>query len=276
MKSLSSALSLFVTLAAFAACLWVSHAAAEDTERQPSMFKVGDEWMALPEVFSNLDFDADSTPAAEDDIEGQLRLRSTRFWGRMYIDGWPQSIQFFRAHFGIEPPLGRKRFVFSEPRDACQELTNADLLTEEHVILANRGNCTFGTKAKFAKNTKAKAIVILNNEPGLDHLPGPDAHDIQYSISSIPQPEGQLLEAFYDDGPAVGGFGRLMEGYMVPINCESSGATCVPATMEERKYVKDLVDGGTIRLLSSPNENSIEYLLAHFGTKVFKMHILSR
>lgn len=78
-----------------------------------------------------------STPANEDDIEGQLILRSTRFWGRIYIgrysissycicsfknvgsDGWPQTIQFFRAHFGIEPPIGRKvklllsvRFIF--------------------------------------------------------------------------------------------------------------------------------------------------------------------
>ena len=39
-------------------------------------------------------------------IIGQMRLRSTRFWGRLYIDGWPQTIQFFRAHFGIEPPFG--------------------------------------------------------------------------------------------------------------------------------------------------------------------------
>lgn len=26
-----------------------------------------------------------STPAKEDDIEGQLILRSSRFWGRLYI-----------------------------------------------------------------------------------------------------------------------------------------------------------------------------------------------
>lgn len=80
---------------------------SDSNERKPSMFKVGDEWLALPEVFSNLDFTADSSPASEEDIEGQMRLRSTRFWGRIYIDGWPQTIQFFRAHFGIEPPLGK-------------------------------------------------------------------------------------------------------------------------------------------------------------------------
>jgi hypothetical protein len=35
-----------------------------------------------------------------------VSLRGTRFWGRLHIDGWPQTIQFFRAHFGIEPPIG--------------------------------------------------------------------------------------------------------------------------------------------------------------------------
>ena len=71
----------------------------DDEDRKPSMFKVGDDWLALPEVFSNLDFSADSAPASEEDIEGQMRLRDSRFWGRLYIDGWPQTIQFFRIHF---------------------------------------------------------------------------------------------------------------------------------------------------------------------------------
>jgi len=30
------------------------------------MFKVNDEWLALPEVFSNLDFAADNKPASEE------------------------------------------------------------------------------------------------------------------------------------------------------------------------------------------------------------------
>lgn len=246
-------------------------------ERKPSMFQVGDEWLALPEVFSNLDFTADSSPASEEDLDGQLKLRATRFWGRLYLDGWPQSIQFFRAHFGTVAPMGRKRFVFAEPRNACSELTNAHLLTSEHVLLVNRGVCTYGQKAKFAKNTKASAIVIINNEPGLDHLPGPDAHDIQFSISSIPQQEGQLLESIYDDGPAEDGFGRRIEGYMVPINCENSGARCVPATYEERKAIASLVEGGTVKIVAAegatssikPEELPLEYLLAHFGSKVY-------
>ena len=111
-------------------------------------------------------------------------------------DGWPQTIQFFRAHFGIEPPMGKKVrqfhlfsifisngisadnhltlyihfdlkiFVFAEPRDACQDLSNAGNLTSQHVLLVARGTCTFGTKAKNANKTNASAIIIINNEPG--------------------------------------------------------------------------------------------------------------
>lgn len=240
-------------------------------DRPPSKFKVGNEWLALPEVFSNLDFDADNTPAADHDIEGQMTLRSTRFWGRIYIDGWPQTIQYFRAHFGIEPPYGRKRFVFAEPRDACTDLENADLLTSNHVVLANRGRCTFGQKALNVKKTAAAGVIIINNEPGIDHLPGPDAHDVTLSVSSISQQEGGLLEAFYDEGPEEGGFGRLMEGYMIPINCEHSGARCVPATVEEKHWAHEVIEGGKLHLYSSKSSepiSSFEYLLAYFGSKV--------
>eukprot|EP00599_Poterioochromonas_sp_BG-1_P012578 CAMPEP_0173161904 /NCGR_PEP_ID=MMETSP1105-20130129/18906_1 /TAXON_ID=2985 /ORGANISM="Ochromonas sp., Strain BG-1" /LENGTH=476 /DNA_ID=CAMNT_0014081465 /DNA_START=8 /DNA_END=1438 /DNA_ORIENTATION=- len=255
---------------------------AEEEERPASMFKVGDEWLALPEVFSNLDFSADSSWAKDDDIEGQLRLRSTRFWGRLYIDGWPQTIQYFRAHFGIEPPVGRKTFVFADPRDACTELNNAHLLTKDHVLLVNRGTCTFGTKAKIAERSNASAVIIINNEPGIDHLPGPDAHDIQYSISSIAQQEGQLLESIYDEGPADDTeFGRKLEGYIVPINCAKTGTKCGPATVEERTALTNLIEGGEVLIyrdgettpLHDKKDYPVEYLLAHFGTKVLHQNV---
>ena len=267
-------LFLFVLLA-----LCALKSSSGDDERKPSMFQAGDEWLSLPEVFSNLDFAADSSPALEDDVEGQLRLRATRFWGRLYLDGWPQSIQFFRAHFGIEPPVGRKTFVFPEPRDACSDILKPEAYSSDIVLLVNRGNCTFGTKAKFAAKTAASAIIIINNEPGIDHLPGPDAHDIAFSVSSIPQSEGQLLESVYDEGPfGPEGFGRKLEGYMVPVNCENSGARCVPATYEERRDISGLSEGGYIHFnTSSLNavDLPVEYLLANFGVKVSEMKYMS-
>lgn len=249
----------------FRAALAEGDSVLQTDDRPISKFKVGDDWLALPEVFSNLDFNADNSPADENDIEGQMNLRSTRFWGRIYVDGWPQTIQFFRAHFGMEPPYGRKRFVFAEPREACTDLENAHLISNDHVLLVNRGTCTYGTKAKIAKAAGASAVVIINNEPGIDHLPGPDAHDIDMSVSSISQQEGQLLEVFYDEGPNEDGFGRKMEGYLVPINCEFSGARCLPATYEERQWLKDMIEGGTLTL--NAKEQNIEYLLGQFGMK---------
>lgn len=228
--------------------------------------------------FSNLDFNADNTPVADDNIEGQLKLRSTRFWGRLYISGWPQTIQFFRAHFGLVPPSGKKIFVFAEPRNACSELTNGHLFTADHVVLAHRGVCTYGTKATIVSHTKASAIVIINNEPGNDHLPGPDAHDVQISVNSIPQQEGLLLETYYDSFAGENG-GHALSGFVVPINCENSGARCQPVTVEERKSVSassNMLDGGRVIVTNSDNSSDyfpMEYLLAHFGTKVYNENV---
>ena len=153
------------------------------------------------EVLSVLDFAADSTPAPEDDFEGQLKLRSTRYWGRLHLDRWPQSIQYFRAHFGIEPPMGRKFFVFPEPRDGCSDIEDPARYTSNHILLLKRGNCTFGTKARIAAKTSASGAIIINNEPGIEHFPGPDAADVLLSVTSIPWQDGLLLEKVYDQGP---------------------------------------------------------------------------
>ena len=66
--------------------------AESEEERQPSMFKVGDDWLALPEVFSNLDFGADNTPAGEEDIEGQMRHRSTSSSSTRWISTAPTRL----------------------------------------------------------------------------------------------------------------------------------------------------------------------------------------
>lgn len=240
-----------------------------------------DDWLALPEVFSKLDFDADSTPAARDDVPGQLKLRSTRYWGRMYIEGFPQPIQFFRAHFGTEPPIGRKHFVFVEPRDACAPITLPKVVdpatdrvipADEIVVLAHRGTCSFGVKSINIHNTGASAFVMINNEPGLEHHPSPDTHDIELSVSSIGQPEGQLLESIWENSVA-NDVSAPLTGYLVPINCAQSGTTCVPATVEEEDYVNGLSNGGLITLHSAGKDvdetsPKLEYLQAHFGVKM--------
>lgn len=72
--------------------------------------------------------------------------------------------------------------MFAEPRDACQDLSNAGNLTSQHVLLVARGTCTFGTKAKNANKTNASAIIIINNEPGLAALTMIAFIPVQYCI----------------------------------------------------------------------------------------------
>lgn len=256
------------------------------SEQVNSKFNIED-WLALPEVFSKLDFTADSTPAAPDDIEGQIKLRNSRYWGRMYVEGHPQPIQYFRAHFGADPPLGKKHFVFAEPRDGCGALTLPSIVTAEGaavapadvVVLVHRGTCSFGIKANHAHDAGVSALVIVNNEPGLEHHPSPDAHDIELAVSSIAQPEGQLLEAMFDSAmseadaktPVV----SPLTGALVPINCAASGTNCGPATVQETQFVEGMSHGGKVTLhrngvavSGSADLESMEYLLAHFGIKV--------
>jgi hypothetical protein len=87
-------MKLIVVVAAL--CALLTQSGADDKRREQSRFLINDEWMSLPEAPSVLDFHIDTTPAADDDIEGQMKIRDSRFWGRIHIDGWPQTIQFFR------------------------------------------------------------------------------------------------------------------------------------------------------------------------------------
>ncbi|KAJ1404278.1 hypothetical protein B484DRAFT_222239 [Ochromonadaceae sp. CCMP2298] len=72
-----------------------------------------------------------------------------------------------------------------------------------------------------------------------------------------------------------------MEGYVVPINCENAGARCVPATYQERQWVSELVEGGTLSVTKGgvsqlkAGDAPVEYLLAHFGTKMGSNNTLS-
>lgn len=42
------------------------------------------------------------------------------------------------------------------------------------VVVAVRGSCTYSTKAKHAQEASASSLLIVNNEEGIVHPPGPD------------------------------------------------------------------------------------------------------
>ncbi|CAM9357459.1 unnamed protein product, partial [Discosporangium mesarthrocarpum] len=233
--------------------------------RAPNVFDVGGELKLLPEVFSDLDFGPrkfvdNGTP------QEQKELRDSRPWGRVYVDGWPAPMQYMRSHFGGPAPGGIRPMILAGPLDACEPLTNSYQTDEvPPVIVAVRGTCTFSTKVNNTEQAGASGLLIVNNEEGLLHPPGPDGKDLATFSAMIPAAEGGALVE------VMGRPGEKTSGMIVPMNChENSGLgkkneLCLPATQVDRKAVDEMAKGG---FLSWPSGGKYEYLLAQFGSKV--------
>ena len=184
------------------------------------------------------------------------------------MEGWPASMQYLRGHFGEHLPVGRLPLVAAEPLDLCSALSEdvvAKINAKPHIVVAKRGTCTFGTKATYlaesvGDNASLATLLLVNNEPGNQHAPGPDAHEVQASVAMVAEWEGDaLLEEMNASS---------YEATFVPINCIESSETkqtqslCEPAVASDAKYVEnDRVDGGTLTV----SGETFEYLLAEFG-----------
>jgi hypothetical protein len=235
-------------------------------ERAPNFFKVTeDEVLLLPEIFSTLDMEKVKRDfAKEGDTEDELELRNSRWWGRLYIDGWPQTVQYLRAHFGEPPPMGEHTIKLANPIDACTAL---DGDYEGTIVFARRGVCTFSTKARIAARAKVAAIVLVNNEDGNDHLAGPDAHDVGISVSMVAMVDGELVLGALEKRTA-----EPLKGAMIPIHCaersESLGGSlgsdlCAPTTANDRAFAKSPLEGG--KFVLSQSKKSLEFMIATFG-----------
>lgn len=186
--------------------------------------------LLLPEVMSNLQFEKrDFAPEGDTAAEAALREAST--WGRVYVDGWPTSIQYLRGHFGLSPPTGTHDIVLAEPLDACEPLANV----EGRIVIAQRGVCTFGTKANRTAEAGAAALLVVNDADGLIHMPGPDAHDVKLSVNMIGKWEGNQLMG------SMRAAKTPLRASLVPINCNEHSETlqveslCEATNADERK-----------------------------------------
>lgn len=238
--------------------------------------QVGDETKMLPEVMSKLDFER-KDHARPGDLRAEVALHKRSYWGRLYVDGWPQPIQYLRAHFGEATPSAHRMPIYlSEPWDACgyQQDAAEMRLDAPVIVLAKRGNCTFGYKANVTQDSlggddrsAASVLVLINNEPGIIHAPGPDAHAVRIAVAMIAEDDGDQLAAALRRRPNGG-----VNGTFVPVNCidhsETRTATnslCEVVTTRDRDYVtSSLIDGGTLHL----DGTDFEYLLANFGAAV--------
>ena len=130
-----------------------------------------DDVLALPDRFSVLQFDQVEEDFAAERNEGEeQRLSDLSFWGRLYVDGLPHPMQYFRAHFGIQPANSTVTLVWASPANMCDlegvfTLLNAqNQIDSNTVIIVERGDCTFSEKALLVNQTGAAGILYLNNE----------------------------------------------------------------------------------------------------------------
>ena len=123
-----------------------------------SRIKSKEELLLLPDRFGVLNFDP-----------GFSNVDSS-WWGRLYVEGFASSMQYFRAHFGLPPPAGTIKLLLASPLSMCDDMTGLPILKNAAevdgttVVVAMRGECTFGEKAIAAYNTSdAVGVLFVNN-----------------------------------------------------------------------------------------------------------------
>lgn len=104
--------------------------------------------LLLPESTSVLKYtQSDFVAEAEGDAAGTvgaLTLRDSRWWGRLYVDGWPKALQYYRAHFGAPPPMGQMRVLVADPPTGCGNPYNFEHRNADGTAAAEDGEVEVG------------------------------------------------------------------------------------------------------------------------------------
>ncbi|CAL5429891.1 unnamed protein product [Camellia sinensis] len=112
------------------------------------------------------------------------------------------------ARFGIaivskEKNANQTRLLQSNPRDCCSQ---PNIKFAGDVIMADRGNCKFTTKANIAEAAGASAVLIINNQKELYKMVcEPDETDLNIHIPAVilPQDAGTSLEKMLMNSSSV-------------------------------------------------------------------------
>ena len=101
--------------------------------------------------------------------------------GQLWIQGWVQRNEVFRASFGASMPCGQLPALLPQhPSNGC----DSQAYMPGKVAFVLRGECTFLEKARAAVAAGAVGLVLINTEPGLIRAPAPATEDV--SDVSIP------------------------------------------------------------------------------------------
>ncbi|KAK8477325.1 hypothetical protein V6N13_046282 [Hibiscus sabdariffa] len=112
------------------------------------------------------------------------------------------------ARFGTtivskEKNANHRRLILSDPRDCCSFPKNK---LDNDVIMVDRGNCKFTTKANNAQAANASALLITNNQKELYKMvcdPGETDLDIHIPAVMLPQDAGISLEKMLTSNSSV-------------------------------------------------------------------------
>ena len=244
-------------------------------EKNNKFFKIGhdDTSLRLPDRFSVLDFhtnrdDEAKSYMSENEVELEEHLANLAFWGRLYIEGFPHPMQYFRAHFGQPPPYGITNFILANPVNMCDEnfepamhfMENVEM-KENTVIVTQRGNCSFAEKAILASQINASGILYFNHEEGNFHPSGPDAHDLDVHASMISKNDGILLMDALQESMSI-------EGYFIPIHCASgrTNGLCEPVRRGDKLVIQQSTFDGM--LLEESTSCNVDFIQGKFGRQV--------
>jgi hypothetical protein len=162
----------------------------------------GDSIKAEGEDFSGRNNANMSTPADG----GRPRMQMYLFDGPVNgeVTTSAGSFAFATAAFGPQVFDVSGNLVLATPNNGCSALTNAADIAG-NIAVINRGSCTFKTKTLMAQNAGATAVLIANNQAGLNAL-GDDASittAITIGTLLVSQVDGNTIKTALASGPVT-------------------------------------------------------------------------
>ncbi|XP_044504057.1 signal peptide peptidase-like 4 isoform X1 [Mangifera indica] len=189
------------------------------------------------------------------------------------VDGVP-DVEYVGVGARFGTPLESKekhanetRLVLADPPDCCSKPKNK---LNHEVLLVHRGGCSFTTKAYFAEEVNASAILIINNKTELFKMvceANETDVNIQIPVVMLPQDAGESLENLIKNNSSVSVQLYSPKRPMVDVAevflwlmavstilCASywSAWTAREAAIEQEKLLKD----GSEELLNMENDSS--------------------
>ena len=182
-------------------------------------------------------------------------------------------MQYFRAHFGREPPEGELKLLLASPSTMCDTRTglavldNAEKVDHRTLIVAERGTCKFGEKALLTNEYGASGILFINNMEGNFHPSAPDAHELPISAAMVSRDDGyQLIQALTRVHEANDP-GYALKGRYVPVACgddssSHSNSYCHPVLASDKEFVDRLDYKGKMSI----EGHTFDYVQGEFGS----------